>query len=750
MITWKFKSLDVDLASVRYRGLRPATLLEARGLPAALIERNAVPDWESTRLVVFIKSFTTHDLALAQTAVARRIPVVLDLCDNIFVERYPGGRDGNPASVFEAMARLASCVVVPTTALAAVVRERIGPPADIRVVPDGIERIDDILQWRQRLQHVEPARRRGWSGLLRKRERRALLRRLRERLRPDPTDHRSDRTATARAATQQQPGPDPERSRILWFGNSGAAHGHYGLTDLLQCRTALQVLARERPVELVVVSNDASRFRELIQPFELTTTYIPWSADGLPAVLPSMDVVVLPNSGDPFSATKSANRALLALAHGVPVVATPTAALAPLAPCTLPGDWLSDLRRYLDDPDLRRRHLEIAHEIIEAEYADAAILRRWQQLLADCRPLRRPRRLGVVVALVQDVDLLEPVLHWATDRYELSILIEQRLAGEHGHVLDLATRWDARLVNRDRIDDIVPDLARLDVLLTASETTLRPHRFAHTVTLKARELGVRTLTMQHGLENVGLTWSDTAQPIERVDFASDSILLWGPATTLLPSACEHVRARCVSVGCVKRPRAEPLEAELVARLSEGRDTLFGVFENLHWGRYDDAFRQLFMEALEALAHGLPAATVVLRPHPAGRWLTERYRDGLPNVANLRILDPADPELGALTSSRLLPNLSGVITTPSTVAADAARAGCPVAIAAGALELERYAPLRRLRSADDWLAFARDVISGGIEGDLRAAEAFTRRNFVEGDVMGRLESTFEPAPLVTSA
>ncbi len=44
-----------------------------------------------------------------------------------------------------------------------------------------------------------------------------------------------------------------------------------------------------------------------------------------------------------------------------------------------------------------------------------------------------------------------------------------------------------------------------------------------------------------------------------------------------------------------------------------------VFENLHWRRYDDAYRARFVSDLAATAEAAPDMRFVVKPHMGGQW-----------------------------------------------------------------------------------------------------------------------------------
>jgi hypothetical protein len=106
-----------------------------------------------------------------------------------------------------------------------------------------------------------------------------------------------------------------------------------------------------------------------------------------------------------------------------------------------------------------------------------------------------------------------------------------------------------------------------------------------------------------------------------------------------------------------------------------------------------------------------------------------------------IADAAKPEWHASSASDLIETARGIVTTPSTVAFDAARAERPVAVVGYDLDLAAYAPLHVLRSGADWIAFVRHL------GDAREranhttrARSFRDRWNTPGDSVGRILAT----------
>ncbi len=83
-------------------------------------------------------------------------------------------------------------------------------------------------------------------------------------------------------------------------------------------------------------------------------------------------------------------------------------------------------------------------------------------------------------------------------------------------------------------------------------------------------------------------------------------------------------------------------------------------------------------------------------------------------------------------------MTAVITTPSTVALDAARYGLPVAVFAGGLDLSNYQPLPLLQTLADWQAFVKASLDTAQRASLKnAASSFVERVLIEGDGAQRI-------------
>ena len=136
---------------------------------------------------------------------------------------------------------------------------------------------------------------------------------------------------------------------------SRRAAQQFGMLSLLGAKPALQSIHRDIPLELVVISNHREKFDTFLTGFGVPVRYVPWTAEATYNELEQADVALLTSGDDAFSSVKSPNRALQALAVGVPVVATSNDELRELGGSVVLDDVESGLRHYLTNPDAARR-----------------------------------------------------------------------------------------------------------------------------------------------------------------------------------------------------------------------------------------------------------------------------------------------------------------------------------------------------------------------------------------------------------
>ncbi|PTU00052.1 hypothetical protein DBR45_24720, partial [Pseudomonas sp. HMWF031] len=777
-------SLSLDMASVRYRALLPLLALEKEGFICSLFTPQGSVDLEGLDALVIVKAFSMESLALAQRARALDIPVIIDLCDNVFVPGYGKSLAAAPGELLIAMAQFATAIVTTTEPLADVVKAH-APGIAVHVIPDGLASEIATQQGSQLISDARALEKARTPSLLRRRLSRLsdefkdsgviytvkrLLMKLVQRIRKKRGRDGSVATVKAILAVFWRPlwnrvarlrksavtaGPlqtvapvaavDSSKTMyLLWFGNHGADYADFGMLDLLPIQDALEAIALEYPVELVVISNNSAKYERKIKPMAIASRYVEWSINAVEDWMAVSRVVLIPNSCDPFSICKSANRTVHALTRGIPVVATATPGLASLAGSIVTDDFLHGLRRYLSNPENGRQDIAVARELIEQHFSSPVIGSLWQEVLQSAVAQRSGARdaddaeVIVVLHLVQDLDLALPIILEAKKRQiALQVICS--------HVLLKASPRVMKTLSQHQVDvRVLPATEPLmsfrfgpktRALLTVSETNLSPHRFSRTLTEAAKVAGIITATLQHGLENVGLTYSDKIQSVDRINFAADRIYLWGGLDTLHADVGAATRMKCIPIGCSKTGQDE--SANLDA-LIDPDACVVGVFENLHWHRYSEEYRQFFLEGVCGLAEQFPAVTFLIKPHHAGLWLTSRYKGDKPVASNLIIVDPKQAEWERYTAGSLLGRMKAVITSPSTVALDAALRRMPVAVVTCDLDTDTYAPLYAIEQMANWSAFIERVLDESQEPELkRLSERFVNRMVLEGDAAARI-------------
>ena len=336
-------------------------------------------------------------------------------------------------------------------------------------------------------------------------------------------------------------------------------------------------------------------------------------------------------------------------------------------------------------------------------------LRQWSKLTAN-RPSISGNRLAQVLLyfnLPQDLDVLLPLAVQLQQhpKFHPQAIVSRKAWQQSPRIQTQLTSASIQLKvvsHKTIVVGLQPRLRRIQALVTASESTASAHRGPHALTQRANQQQIPTYTLQHGFENIGLTYFSSTDPDQHVKFASRTIFTWGPLAQLSPEVLIETKRKCVAVGCPKlvQPLTEQrLPPNQIPELHQ-YDRLVAVCENMHWARYSDHYRESFLKDLIATARTHPTVAFLVKPHHSSRWFIQQSAH-LQQPTNLFIADPSLPTWEAYTAPALIDIADIVITTPSTVAVDACRASCPVAIVAYDLTLDNYRPLPLLRSSSDW-------------------------------------------------
>ncbi len=320
-----------------------------------------------------------------------------------------------------------------------------------------------------------------------------------------------------------------------------------------------------------------------------------------------------------------------------------------------------------------------------------------------------PERLLVTINLIQDVPIALQVIDLAVSKnVGVSVLVGSQAVDNGSLILrDLAERAvPIRFIDLDQDNLTDPRwLENATILFCPSESSAVSHNLTHQLSSTANEYGVRTFTIQNGFEQAGLTFQDPDVGVCK--FNSKTIFTWQKRSSLPHFISDDVRARCVGVGRLV-PQAARRYTKLTAPIIDHFDV--AIFENLHWGRYDQAYRDAFLEWCSRIALDFPSYRVLLQPHPAGRW-TDRHRSDQPFPENLTVTKYQGRAYDFEQTAAVLASVTRVISSPSTILVDAAEAGCAVAVAVhGAEENSDYSPIRNLRNYEDWKAFLSADIS----------------------------------------
>lgn len=761
-IGWKVSSLSMDTASIRYRALLPLIGLEESGIQSKIFSLPLEDNLRDLNLLIIVKSLTVGDIYLCQKAKKNNIPIIFDLCDNVFIDGYGADKNKNIIQILNEIFNNIDAVTTTTEPLAQVITKNY-PKLKVVIIPDGIE--TNILQKKANKLLVQ-------SKKLEDNQQRqqTLLRELGQNLKRiayrEPSAFKLivksylirisnfnkaflknklgilNKTESESKKKEFINIPSTLSKRIIWFGNHGASYANFGMLDLLEIKDTLEKIAQEFEVELVIISNNEKKYNQYILPLKISSCYVEWSPLAVEKWLEVASLVVIPNTLDSFSICKSANRTVLAVNANVPVVATPTPALLPLASYIYLGNTLDGLRHYLSNPERGKKDASNAAHLAKKLFGLDKLTSTWLSVINEVTTqyyaLHDDYHPNVIITLhlIQDLDLALPIiLKLIKQKIKLQLWVNFSLIKKSPRVLATIQKYVLPyqiLMDSQTGDIIYPDSVKF--LLTIAETNLGPHRFTHWLSNKAKEQGIFVATMQHGFDNVGLTYSDNIHSIDKINFSAERIYIWGKTETLHPNIPENTLKKCLPIGCSKPAFDETADLSDIIPVNT---PIIGIFENLHWHRYDDHYRSSFLTSICELAELFPEITILVKPHHAGLWLTKRHKGETPDLSNLLIADPQNPLWEHYTATSLLGHMTAVITTPSTVALDAARASLPTAVFAMQLDLRSYEPLPLIHSSTQLIEFVRTSLSDDRLKLIKASNSYVDKVLIPGDAATKI-------------
>ena len=365
------------------------------------------------------------------------------------------------------------------------------------------------------------------------------------------------------------------------------------------------------------------------------------------------------------------------------------------------------------------------------------------QLRALNERMHSDRKTVFLINLVQDVNILRPLIYMATRDFGMSalLLVSTKFSGRdlfgiwHRELDQMCAETGAKLQLFDSDWEAHTALQGEGVIFAASETHLTNHSTTHNVFRHAPANFLR-VTLQHGFECVGFRHS--ADHVRAhgptASFGADIICGWQDAqhlTALAPSQAGKL--------IVTGPTA-------VLQLPDGpivpkRGTNGIVCENLHSVRLTGAgdFKTQFVDAFAEFCELLEdeGREVTLRPHPGGQYVLKN-----------KVPIPSNAEINNSPMYRVdLRQFAYGISAPSSVLIDMLIAGIPTAVwqdREGGMDAGNYEGLATVSSPGDWLDFSRAAIADP-SPFLEAQSAFLQRQSMPLDpreVFGRYAQLFE--------
>jgi len=353
--------------------------------------------------------------------------------------------------------------------------------------------------------------------------------------------------------------------------------------------------------------------------------------------------------------------------------------------------------------------------------------------------MSRPTKFVLLISRPQDIDLLIDVHKRARKRGDISVSF---WATERAVSRFYATRkqLDALqikvdfILNHAKLWRAIREIRKINAILTTVESTLAAHKVPYLLTKIANAAGVRTYTLQHGFENVGLTyWDGIYGP--HIRFAAQTVLTWGPVENIPRAVSEETRRKCVAVGCPKIHLAT--ESEPIKN-SDDRP-IIALFEGLHANRFDDRYITQFFKDLQNVVQRFSELRFMLKPHPGALVRSPLHAASLASLRGVEVLDPAHPSSVKWSTPHLLAEAFAVITTPSTIALDASLAKTPVAVIRCGQTVpyyENYKPLPLLDETEDWQDFLNNILQDPNSMDT-IRKAFLDRVMLPGDAANRI-------------
>jgi len=320
------------------------------------------------------------------------------------------------------------------------------------------------------------------------------------------------------------------------------------------------------------------------------------------------------------------------------------------------------------------------------------------------------KRVAVfLINLVQDVNILRPLIFMATRDFGLSalLLVSTKFTGRdlfgiwQRELEEICSETGASLRFFSSDWEAHQSLRGEGIIFAASESHLPNHVTTHSVFHHAPASFLK-VTLQHGFECVGFRHS--ADHVRAhgptASFGADIICAWQEPEHLI-SMAKSQRSKLLVTGptaTLQLPRG---------RVERKADAPGIVCENLHSVRLNGAgdFKTEFVDAFEEFCRRLheDGRQVVLRPHPGGQYVLKN-----------KVALPPNARINNAPMYRIdLSDFGYGISAPSSVLIDMLLARIPTAVwrdAAGGMDADNYAGLTTVSSPRDWLDFSVEALA----------------------------------------
>jgi hypothetical protein len=328
-IAWKSLG-GIKSASFRYRALLPCKYLKHEGWPCEIFNYRNLDKY---KLVVFQKLYDDESLNLVQILKSQGVITVFDLCDNQFQNQL----NDTPSVLSDRRERLQKMID-------SVDMISVSTPELKKVIGSKTDKIPVVIDDAIEVPHLHIL----GKGYLKLKE---TFKRIQN-----------------------------NSLNIVWYGTAGIKNPPYGMIDLAEILPSLEKIHKEIPINLTVISNSKSIFKNYFSSPKIPVKYYGWKLATFPYIFSQNDVCLIPVNLNPLTQCKTSNRLILSLLFNVPVIADKIPSYEEFNEFVLFSDWEMNLRKYAFNQTLRQQHVKKGKEYILSKYDKNRVVSQWSSL----------------------------------------------------------------------------------------------------------------------------------------------------------------------------------------------------------------------------------------------------------------------------------------------------------------------------------------------------------------------------------